>query len=150
MDKLLQPFQSMLGVAGRFLLGLYFVLPGISKIIGFDGTTQYMIEHGVPLAAALLPITIVLQIGGGAALIVGWQTRAMALMLAGMTVAINLFMHDFWNVYEGLSQAHETQNLLKHLILIFYLKIILAQPWMLPVKLLAYPKAKLEIQKWVT
>ena len=92
MDKLLQPLQPMLGVAGRFLLGLYFVLPGISKITGFDGTTQNMIEHGVPLAAVLLPITIVLQIGGGAALIVGWQTRAMALMLASMTVAINLFM----------------------------------------------------------
>jgi putative oxidoreductase len=74
-----------------------------------------MIEHGVPLAAVLLPITIVLQIGGGAALIVGWQTRAMALMLAGMTLVINLFMHDFWNVYEGLSQGHETQNFVKNL-----------------------------------
>ena len=39
----------------------------------------------------------------------------MALMLANMTVAINAFMHDFWNVYEGLSQAHETQNFVKHL-----------------------------------
>jgi putative oxidoreductase len=24
-------------------------------------------------------------------------------------------MHDFWNVYEGLSQAHETQNFVKNL-----------------------------------
>ena len=128
MDKLLQPFQSMLGVAGRFLLGLYFFLPGISKMTGFDGTTQYMIEHGVPLAAVLLPITIVLQIGGGAALIVGWQTRAMALMLAGMTVAINLFMHDFWNVYEGLSQAHETQNFVKNLAIMAGLLALAAGP----------------------
>ena len=94
MDKLLQALQPMLGVAGRFLLGLYFALPGISKFTEFDGTTQYMIEHGVPLAAVLLPITIVLQIGSGAALIVGWQTRALALMLAGMTVAINVFMQN--------------------------------------------------------
>ncbi len=128
MDKLLQPLQPMLGVAGRFLLGLYFVLPGISKITGFDGTTQNMIEHGVPLAAVLLPITIVLQIGGGAALIVGWQTRAMALMLAGMTVAINLFMHDFWNVYEGLSQAHETQNFVKNLAIMAGLLALAAGP----------------------
>ena len=128
MDKLLQPFQSMLGVAGRFLLGLYFVLPGISKMTGFDGTTQYMIEHGVPLAAVLLPITIVLQIGGGAALIVGWQTRAMALMLAGMTLVINLFMHDFWNVYEGLSQAHETQNFVKNLAIMAGLLALAAGP----------------------
>jgi putative oxidoreductase len=118
----------VLGVTGRFLLGLYFVLPGISKITGFDGTTLYMIEHGVPLAAMLLPITIVLQIGGGAALILGWQTRAMALMLAGMTLAINLFMHDFWNVYEGLSQAHETQNFVKNLAIMAGLLALAAGP----------------------
>ena len=69
-----------------------------------------MLQHGLPLTAVLLPLTIILQIGGGAALTLGWRTRAMALMLAGMTIVINLFMHDFWNVYEGLSQAHETQN----------------------------------------
>ena len=63
-----------------------------------------MLQHGVPFTAALLPLTILLQIGGGA-----------ALMLAGMTIVVNLFMHDFWNVYEGLSQAHETQNFVKNL-----------------------------------
>ena len=115
MDKILQPLQPVLGVTGRFLLGLYFVLPGITKITGYGGTEQYMLQHGVPLTAALLPLTIILQIGGGAALILGWRTRAMALMLAGMTIVINLFMHDFWNVYEGLSQAHETQNFVKNL-----------------------------------
>ena len=34
---------------------------------------------------------------------------------AAMTLAINVVMHDFWNVYEGLSQAHETQNFIKNL-----------------------------------
>jgi len=36
-------------------------------------------------------------------------------MLAAMTLAINLFMHNFWNVYEGLSQQHEAQNFVKNL-----------------------------------
>ena len=103
-DKILQLSQSVLGVTGRFLLGLYFVLPGTTKIAGYGGTEQYMLQHGVPFTAALLPLTILLQIGGGA-----------ALMLAGMTIVVNLFMHDFWNVYEGLSQAHETQNFVKNL-----------------------------------
>ena len=87
MDKILQPLQSVLGVTGRVLLGLYFLLPGITKITEYDGTEQYMLQHGVPFTAALLPLTILLQIGGGA-----------ALMLAGMTIVVNLFMHDFWNV----------------------------------------------------
>ena len=78
-----------------FLPRLYFVFTGISEIDGFDGTTQRVIKRGVPLSAMLLPITIVLQIGGSAALILSWQTLAMTLMLAGMTFAINFFVLDF-------------------------------------------------------
>lgn len=115
MNKIIEPMAPMLGVTGKFLLGLYFLLPGISKVAGYDGTMQYMIEHAVPLTAVLLPLTIVVQIAGGTALMVGWQTRTVALVLAGLTLAINLFMHDFWNVYEGLSQQHETQNFVKNL-----------------------------------
>ena len=55
------------GVTGRVLLGLYFLIPGISKIVGFGGTAQYMATHGVPFVSVLLPITILVQIGGGAA-----------------------------------------------------------------------------------
>ena len=84
--------------------------------------------HGVPAVAALLPITIVLQLGGGAALIAGWQIRATALMLAGMTLVINVFMHDFWNVYEGLSQQHETQNFVKNLAIMAGLLALAAGP----------------------
>jgi putative oxidoreductase len=84
--------------------------------------------HGVPAVAALLPITIVLQLGGGAALIAGWQIRATALMLAGMTLVINVFMHDFWNIYEGLSQQHETQNFVKNLAIMAGLLALAAGP----------------------
>jgi putative oxidoreductase len=36
-------------------------------------------------------------------------------MFAGMVLVINGFMHDFWNVYEGVDQAHELQNFIKNL-----------------------------------
>ena len=62
-----------------------------------------------------LVVTLVLQIGGGLFLIIGYKVRLTALMFAAMTLVINIVMHDFWNVYEGLSQAHETQNFVKNL-----------------------------------
>lgn len=102
-------------VVGRFLLGLYFLLPGISKITGFAAMQAYMNQHGVPLVAPLLVLTIVLQIAGGLALIVGWRTQLAAFLLAGLTLVINLFMHDFWNQYEGLDTQHEVQNFIKNL-----------------------------------
>ena len=128
MERMIQPVQPLIGITGRVLLGLYFLIPGISKITGFDGTAAYMLTHGVPLVSLLLPITIVLQIGSGVALIAGWQTRAIALMLAGMILVINVFMHDFWNVYEGLTQQHETQNFIKNLAIMAGLLTLAAGP----------------------
>ena len=100
---------------GRFLLGLYFFLPGISKVTGYTDTLSYMALHNIPAPELLLPITIVLQIGGGVMLIIGIRVSQVALMFAGMTLIINVGMHDFWNAYEGVSQAYETQNLVTNL-----------------------------------
>jgi putative oxidoreductase len=128
MERMIQPVQPLIGITGRVLFGLYFLIPGISKITGFDDTAAYMLTHGVPLVSLLLPITIVLQIGSGVALVAGWQTRAIALMLAGMILVINVFMHDFWNVYEGLTQQHETHNFIKNLAIMAGLLTLAAGP----------------------
>jgi len=115
MNRMMNAMSLPMAVLGRVLLGLYFLAPGISKIAGFDTMLAYMTQHGVPFTAPLLVLTTALQIGGGLALIAGWRTRYVAFMLAGMTLLINLFMHDFWNVYEGADQAHEMQNFIKNL-----------------------------------
>ena len=111
LDRLSQP----LDVAGRVLLGLYFLAPGIMKIVGFAGTLVYMQQHGVPFTLPLLLLTIPVQIGCGLALIFGWQTRTAAFLLAGLTLIICIYMHDFWNHYEGGNQQHELQNFIKNL-----------------------------------
>ena len=74
---------------GRCLLGLYFLLPGIMKITGYACSAAYMHQHGIPLVNVLLPLTIVLQVGGGVALMLGFRLRDIALMLGLLTLAIN-------------------------------------------------------------
>ena len=100
---------------GRMLLGLYFLLPGISKIPTYAATTEYMLLHNIPLASILLPITIVLQIGLGVMLIIGYRIKESALILAALTIFINIGMHDFWNEYPNTDAGHETQNFVKNL-----------------------------------
>ena len=114
-DPRLATAQRALLITGRGLLGLYFIVPGITKITGWAGMSAYMEQHGVPLVPVLLALTIILQIGGGACLGIGYRTQLMAFLLASLTLVINLFMHDFWNVYEGTDQGHETQNFIKNL-----------------------------------
>ena len=100
---------------GRMLFGLYFLLPGISKILTFAGTTEYMLLHNIPLANILLPVTIVLQVGLGVMLIIGYRIKESALILAALTIFINIGMHDFWNEYPNTDVGHETQNFVKNL-----------------------------------
>jgi putative oxidoreductase len=114
-DPRLANAQRALLITGRALLGLYFIVPGITKITGWAAMSAYMEQHGVPLIPVLLALTIILQIGGGACLAIGYRVQLMAFVLAGLTLLINLFMHDFWNVYEGADQGHETQNFIKNL-----------------------------------
>ena len=54
MDYNLVNAQRAMFLTGRGLLGLYFILPGISKIIGFAGMSKYMAAHGVPFVPLLL------------------------------------------------------------------------------------------------
>ena len=120
---------------GRMLLGLYFLLPGISKIPTYAGTTEYMLLHNIPLASILLPITIVLQIGLGVMLIIGYRIKESALILAALTIFINIGMHDFWNEYPNTDTGHETQNFVKNLAIFAGLLVLSAsekvQQWKL-------------------
>ena len=107
--------QKSLLLTGRALLGLYFILPGITKITSFAAMSAYMEAHGVPFIPVLLVVTIVLQIGGGTSLLLGYRAPLMAFLLAGVTLMISLNMHDFWTLDEGMERAHETQNFIKNL-----------------------------------
>lgn len=76
---------------GRVLIAAIFVMSGFSKITGYAGTQGYMEAVGVP--GALLPLAILLEIGGGLAVIVGWQTRLFAFLLAGFTLVAGFLFH---------------------------------------------------------
>ncbi len=78
-------------LTGRGLISAIFIMAGINKISGYAGTQGYMESMGVP--GALLPLVILLEIGGGLAVLLGWQTRIAAFLLAGFTVFSALIFH---------------------------------------------------------
>jgi putative oxidoreductase len=83
--------NSFLNFAGRLLLAQLFLLSGFSKIMGYAGTQGYMAAKGLP--GALLPVVILLEVGGGLALVVGFQTRWVALALAIFSVLTAFIFH---------------------------------------------------------
>ncbi len=83
--------QIFAAPAGRVLIAIMFVMSGLSKISGYAGTQGYMESVGVP--GILLPLVIALEVAGGIAIIVGWQTRLTALALAGFCVISAILFH---------------------------------------------------------
>ena len=102
-------------ITGRSLLGLYFFAPGLSKVFDFASTLALMRMKGVPFSLVLLPLTIAIQLLGGIFLILGRNLRLTAFILFGLTILINVFIHNFWALNGDPSQAHETQNFVKNL-----------------------------------
>lgn len=105
----LELVQRVALITGRGLLGLYFIVPGLSKVFGWAATVEIMTAKGVPLVPVALVITIIIQLGAGTSLLLGYRAQIAAAVLAGLTLLINVFMHDFWN------EPGETQNFVKNM-----------------------------------
>jgi len=107
---MLKNFELLCSASGRVILGIYFLLPGaILKITNMESTAASMEEHGMVLVSFFLILTIIIQLFGGLAMIVGYQVKPVAFVLAGLTLVISLVMHDFWNM------PSETQNFVKNM-----------------------------------
>ena len=107
--------KSALRHTGRGLLALYFLLPGVMKFIQWDMHVALMETHGMAMAPVLLAVAGVTQVGASVCLFLNKQVVICALGLAVMVLLINLNLHDFWNVYEGVDTEHETQNFFKNM-----------------------------------
>jgi len=84
--------QNISTLIGRILLSSIFILAGINKIGGYEGTQGYMQAMGVP--GSLLPLVILLEVGAGAALLIGWRARIMALMLTAFCLIAAIIFHS--------------------------------------------------------
>lgn len=90
--------QNPLALIGRILLALIFVTSGFSKIGGFDGTVGYIASKGLPMASVVAVLTILVELGGGLALVLGFYARWAALALAVFTLLAAFIFHNYWAV----------------------------------------------------
>ena len=78
-------------LAGRSLLSVLFLLSGVGKIGAYAATGTYMSSFGVP--GVLLPVVIATEVLGAIAIMLGWQTRIAAFLLAGYSLLAALIFH---------------------------------------------------------
>ena len=114
-------------VFGRFLLGLYFLVPGLMKFAAPDMHVALMETHTVPFAEPLMWIAAVVNVVGGLLLIAGRHVKLVALGFVVYILLVNVMLHDFWNTYEGVSNERETQNFIKNLGILAALQVLAGQ-----------------------
>ena len=88
--------SNPLTLVGRLLLSVLFLPAGFGKLTGFAGTVGYIASKGLPMPELGAVIAIVVELGGAAALILGFQTRWAAVILSLFTLAASIFFHNFW------------------------------------------------------
>ena len=86
--------DASLTAIGRLLLATLFLLSGVSKLTSAAATTAYIASAGLPLPGAAYVLTVIVEIGGGLLLLVGYQARLAAAVLAVFTLAAAMFFHN--------------------------------------------------------
>ncbi|MBH1450057.1 DoxX family protein [Stenotrophomonas maltophilia] len=103
-----------LQLAARMLIAPLFIIPGLRKALAFGGTADSFARLGLPATELVVALVILIEIGGGIALIAGWRLREVALGLATFTLATAFIGHPFWSA-EPAQLAGQLNNFLKNL-----------------------------------
>ena len=85
-------------LVGRILLAVLFLKAGWGKIGGFEQTAAMMASKGIPMAHVALVITILVELGAGLLLVIGYKARWAALAIAAWLVPVTLMFHGYWAV----------------------------------------------------
>jgi putative oxidoreductase len=67
-----------LAFAGRLLIGLPFVMGGLSKLAAYSPTTAMIAAVGLPVPPLAFAVAVLVELGGGLLLIAGYQVRLVA------------------------------------------------------------------------
>ena len=105
--------QQLVALVGRILLAAIFVISGFNKIGGFDGVVGYIASKGLPVPQVLAALTVALELGGGILLIVGYQTRLVALLFFLWLIPTTFIFHKFWGI-DAAQVQNQMNNFLKN------------------------------------
>jgi putative oxidoreductase len=90
----MQNMDTALAAGGRLLIAVLFLLSGVGKITAPAMIQGYIASAGLPAPLLAYLIAIIIEVGGGLLLVVGFQTRIVALILAAFTLAAALAFHN--------------------------------------------------------
>jgi putative oxidoreductase len=85
--------QDTLALVGRILLATLFIVGGVGKLAAPGPTQGYIAAAGLPLPVLAYAVALIVELGGGILLLVGYRTKVVAAVLAAFCVVTALVFH---------------------------------------------------------
>ncbi len=101
-------------LVARLTVGSLFVLYGIRSVMYFSGSVGYFAKVGFSMPEAWVILAIIIQLGAGLAIIVGWKTRWAAWLLALFVLIAMSMAHRYWEVTDAAQYANQMQHFWKN------------------------------------
>ncbi|HEY2864020.1 MAG TPA: DoxX family protein [Casimicrobiaceae bacterium] len=89
--------SAILALLGRVLLAAIFLYSGFGKITGFQDSVAYIAGAGLPMPQVLNLLSILVELVGGLALLIGFRARWAALAFVVFLIIITPIFHNFWS-----------------------------------------------------
>jgi putative oxidoreductase len=103
--------------AGRALVGFLFAVSGLLKLAKFSYVAAMLAKSGLPLSEGLTVLVIVVEIGAGLSLVIGWHARLAAAALVPFVVIATLMFHAFWAA-DAAAYGNQLNHFLKNVALL--------------------------------
>jgi putative oxidoreductase len=101
--------NDLMALLARLFMSSLFVVYGWFKLTAFAGTTAYMAGKGLPLPPLAAAIAVVVEFGGGLLILLGYQTRLVALICAVYVLVAALIAHRAFG--DGNQLSHFFKNM---------------------------------------
>ncbi|HWW06305.1 DoxX family protein [Collimonas sp.] len=102
--------NKYLPLLGRILIGVPFLMSGLSKLGAYAATVGYISTVGLPAATLAYIVAVVIEVGGGMLLVLGYRVRLASLVMALFSLATAFFFHN--NFADQNQMIHFLKNVM--------------------------------------
>jgi putative oxidoreductase len=118
-------YHPAVPLVARLLMSAIFIVFGLRKALAFAGTAGYFAKLGFPAPEAMVVLSIIIEIGGGILLAIGFKTRWVAWLLTLFVVIGTLMAHRYWE-FDAAQYANQMTHFFKNLCILGGLLMVAA------------------------
>lgn len=109
----LERAYALAPLPARVLMAAIFLWSGFGKVMDPGMTMGFMTMHHMPMVPVFLALSIMFELGGGIALLLGYHGRLAAGALILFMIPTTLIFHNFWT-YTGQDHMMQLINFMKN------------------------------------